>query len=119
MNAANEDEMACIRRKHPIPLYTDFDGTCTSMWFHEIHESDASYDGSKWMRDIPTGPYQVYPDSQKMDWGFGAFMLLPIGNLLVTTPRGEQDNSTRTQRAIDLAQALNMTVQVVSLPDDL
>jgi len=104
--------------EHRAPMDDRMYDTCTSMWWHEMPEKDCVLDtDGHWYRQMPWGKYQVYPAKFQPRWEFGAFMALPIGQFIATTPRGSDSLSQRVDKVANKAAKLGAQIRIVHLDD--
>jgi hypothetical protein len=114
MNLCGEHQ--CYRKPgHSMPLADDFEEVCTSMWTSELLQKDCYQDNyGIWQKKMPWGEYHVCPREEELRWRFGAFIGLPVGRMLITTPCGEQEPSEEMKEMIeDVSKAGFKTTVVV------
>lgn len=116
------EDHACYKYMHVLPFEPDIDYTCTMMWHHELPESACEYDpaANLWWRKTPSCQYPVHlPPKKAPEWEFGAFMVMPLGMFVGTTPRASDSLSDRVQKVVDTVTGMGMKTRTVQLDEGL
>lgn len=108
---------------HKVPYGDRYFEACSALWYYEQAEGDCTQVISQWMRvtksTVPsTGlkmGYTVHPRKTEPKWLFGAFMALPIGQFMATTPRGSDTLSDRVFNAAKKITQMGVNVIKVQL----
>lgn len=108
--------------EHKLPFDDKFYDTCTAEWYHEIparecHQSPPAPGLYRYTKGA--SPYLVHPRQLEPKWRFGAFMALPIGTFMATTPRGSDTLSEKIQKPVIKLNDLGVPVVIAKLNTDL